>query len=849
MTSSCQIPPSALGRKLTWLLACAALSASSMFVRGAEQGDANGREFFEKKIRPVLVKHCYECHSAKSEELGGGLSLDTRDGMRKGGKTGPAVAPKNLRGSLLIAAIEYKDMEMPPEGKLPEEVIADFRKWVQMGAPDPRGAAAASATPAGLKARPAEELWSLRPIVEPQPPEINNADWPWTPIDHFILARLEEHKLTPAADADPLTLLRRLSFDLVGLPPSPDDIERFQQDHSPAAYAALVDRLLDSPQFGERWARHWLDVARFAESNGRDRDVLMPDAWRYRRYAIDAFNQDLPYDRFITEQVAGDLLPAEGSQRDRLTIATGLLAVGSKSLTGGELQMDLIDDQIDVVTRAFLGLTVSCARCHDHKFDPIPTRDYYALAGIFLSTDTRFGGGLRRAKGLQGKLQTLLPLGQNAKQRVADLNERQKSIDTLEKRRKQLAGRLQQLQKKVPKTKDGAQAPDGGKRKRPETKPTGEEKQLADYADAQQRLRETEAELKRLKDEPAPELEFAIGVREAGKISDSRIHIRGERNKLGDVAPRDFLSCVKLSDAPQIDRKQSGRLQLAEWLTHPQNPLTARVAVNRIWTHLLGRGLVATVDNFGFNGAQPTHRGLLDFLAWRFMRDGWSTKRTIREIVLSRTYQLSGALDSADLAIDPDNEFYWRARRRRLEAECLRDAMLSASGELNLAPPATSPVARIGDGEVGRGINTKPLEEPFPRRSVYLPIIRGLVPEVLKVFDFPEPSNVQGLRAVTNVPTQSLFLMNSPFVLRQSEVMAQRVLSQGKDEPSRLALAYELCLGRFPTTDEAARGGAFLRRCEAALADKQSDEPQRLQECWATLCQALFASAEFRHIE
>jgi len=826
--------------------------------------NAKGREFFETKIRPVLVKHCYECHSAKSKDVEGGLLLDTRAGIRKGGESGPAVVPNAVQKSELISAIRYETFEMPPTGKLPKHVINDFVTWIKMGAPDPRDGSAAKTNKPKYQPAAPDELWSLQPIADPEPPKVKHTAWPQSDLDRFILARLEAEGLKPVRDAEPAKLLRRVYFDLIGLPPAPEEVDRFLNDPSPEAYEKTVDRLLASPHFGERWGRHWLDVARYGESNGKSRDVLMPYAWRYRNYVIDAYNDDLPYDQFITEQIAGDLLPADSPQeRDRRRIATGFLAIGSKTLVGGTQQMDLIDEQINTMGKAVLGLTTGCARCHDHKFDPIPTRDYYALAGVFLSTKTLFGGGLRGPKDPVGKTKELFVLGPNADDRVQKLRQHKKQVSGLQKQRAKLQKRLKALKKKLPgdwkkrrakliaaekkrakESEPKGNPPKGNTGEKTKQTLSGKDRQVQEYLDTQDEFRSVQAKLNKLKDRKLPRLEFAVGLRDS-KVRDCRLHIRGEQSNRGDEVPRGFLSCIDLKNAPQISKKQSGRLELARWLTHPENPLTPRVAVNRIWLHLFGSGIVSTVDNFGANGAQPTHPKLLDHLARRFRENGWSTKKLIRTIVLSRTYRLSTQFDQTAYDADPGNELYWRMRRRRLEAEAIRDAMLAAGGQLERNRPEASPVARIGDGEVGRGLNKKPLRQPFPHRSVYLPIIRGIVPEFLKTFDFPEPSNVQGQRVTTNVPAQSLFLMNNPFVIKQAEAMADRVLKGESDDEARIASVFKLCYARPPEPQEIEKIRAFLNRA-ASQSAKDSDGER---ETWTTVCHALLAAAEFRYIE
>ncbi len=697
-------------------------------------------------------------------------------------------------------------------------------------------------------------LWSLQPISAPTPPRVAHADWPANDVDRFLLARLEQRGLKPAPQAPPHQLLRRLYFDLIGLPPTAEALARFEADASPQRWAQIVDQLLASPQFGERWARHWFDVVRYAESAGNSRDVLMPYAWRYRDYVIDAINADTPYDRFVTEQIAGDLLSSnDPSQRDRLRIATGLLAVGSKSLNGGNLQLDIVDDQIDVIGKAILGLTISCARCHDHKFDPIPAADYYALAGIFTSTETLYGGGVKRPKKANEKLAVYLVVGEHG-QSSDQARHRQERISQLESQRATLAKRVKNLRK--------ANAAKGAKKKRkdrqaaqpalPAEAATNRRKRAKALKEAQQELRRIQQQLKQLEQGGMVDSDLAMGVRESKSIADTAIRLRGERNKAGQVVPRGFLSCVALDGVSRIkETGQSGRRELAHWLTRPEHPLTARVVVNRVWAHLFGRGIVETVDNFGVNGARPTHPQLLDHLAHRFVRfHGWSIKSLVRELVSTQAYRMSGLFSEAAYAVDPENELHWRHPRRRLEAEPLRDSLLAISGQLRWdRPVGGSPVARIGEGEVGRGIDTRPLTEPFLHRSVYLPILRTRIPEFLKLFDLPEPSNPQGSRVSTNVPAQSLYFLNSPFVIGQADALAKRALGERSRTDERLDLIFRLCLGRSPSPEETANAQQFLENTKSRFSADDRDEQQPEQAAWSALAQAVFASAEFRFVD
>ncbi len=828
-------------------------------IAAADKKTSNRRgvEFFEKRIRPVLVKHCYECHSAKSKEVGGELLLDTRAGSLKGGENGPAVVPKNIQKSLLISAMEYESSEMPPVKQLPDNVIADFKKWVRMGAPDPRKGKIPVAATKKENGNNAEKLWSLKPLAKVEPPEVNDQKWARTDIDRFILAQLEKKNLRPVTDAKPVTLLRRLSFDLVGLPPSTGHLNRVLADPSSKTFETIIDELIALPQFGERWGRHWLDVARYAESVGGSRDVLMPYAWKYRDYVIDAFNADIPYPQFITEQIAGDLLTVKTAEdRKRVKIATGFLAIGQKSLNGGNLPLDIVDDQIDVIGKSVLGLAVSCARCHDHKFDPIPASDYYALAGIFLSTETLYGGnGRKKKKG--GKVQNYIILSENTNKTSKEINQTDKQQGLSRKERITKAKQLKKLAKRLPKNWQAQKKrlnlilQAKGTKKRPLTK---KERtllnQINTYEKARAALRKVPKRSKKKKARPGKPVstgDYAVGVRESKKISNTSIRVRGEKNNNGKVIPRGFLQCVSIDEKEVLDDaglqkingSQSGRLQLAAWLTHSQNPLTPRVAANRIWMHLFGRGIVETTDNFGVNSLPPTHPELLDFIAKRFIQNGWSTKKLVREIVMSRTYQLSSNDQDLNGTKDQGNRFFWRQNQRRLEAESIRDAIMVSANTLNLERPKFgSTVAQLGQGEIGRGkLNMKLLDEPFPYRSVYLPIIRGVIPEMLNKFDYPDPSNPQSVRSRTNVPEQSLFFMNSSFVIQQAEKTAKRVIASDDDRNERIQYAYRIILGRSPTESETKRIDEFLN---ANKADQAT--------VWTTVCQSLFSTAEFRFV-
>lgn len=816
-----------------------ALVASSIrSVQGAN--DREQEAFFEKKIRPVLVAECYECHSAASKEPQGGLLLDTREGIRRGGDNGHAVVPGELGDSLLLDALRHESFAMPPEKQLSEEVIQDFETWIRRGAYDPReGKSALIRREIDWDA--AKEFWSFRPTTVPSVPTTTDTRWARTDIDRFVLSRLEKEGLQPVADATPRQLVRRIYFDLIGLPPSPEQVEEFvkqsEQNHE-RAMKTLVDQLLLSRHFGERWGRHWLDVVRYAESTGMERNGTFTRAWRYRDYVIDAFNQDLPYDQFIREQIAGDLLSFESKEeRDRQLIATGMLAIGPKSLNETKkekFKMDVVDEQIDVVTRSFLGVTASCARCHDHKFDPIPQSEYYALAGIFTSTDTHYGTVKTNGNRNPGKLLAI----NGDKVAAVPVNGGAKGANEEKRYRNQ----VKSFQRKAAALKTQLAKAKTEAARRPIRKRISENSD--DLRRANARLRQASQP----KDSLGDDAMLVMAVGEAARISDTKLRIRGEPDEYGREVPRGFLTIGSDRRQPLVKSEDSGRMELAEWIVRPENPLTARVAVNRVWQHLFGRGIVGTVNNFGANGERPTHPELLDHLAAKLVEDQWSLKSVIRRIVLSRVYQLSIAEDANALAADPGNRLLWRMNQRRLEAEAIRDAMLFVSGELDLEAPDGSIVQRMGEGIIGRNLKTDGLAEE-QCRSVYLPIVRGAVPEMLALFDFPEPSIVGGARNVTTVPTQALYMMNSANVLQRSEKLAALVMERSESAEERVQYAYQMALARNATRDEVKRALEFVADADQTLQNGgKGSRTQSQATSWTGVCQALFASSEFRYL-
>jgi hypothetical protein len=842
--------------------------------------DADPRiEFFEKKVRPVLAHSCYSCHSAETKPSGE-LRVDDRNGLLTGGKTGPAIVPGNPEESLLLERIQHENEKrrMPKEGDLlTAEQIADLTTWIRDGAAWPR-----ERIPASLgRTRPIyEELkekhWAWQPVQAVPLPEVQDTAWPRTDLDRLVLAKLEATNLRPVSDADRVTLIRRITFDLTGLPPTPGEIDAFLAEKSEKAFETVVNRLLASRQFAEHWGRHWLDVARYGESTGPSRNIPYPHAWKYRDYVIDAIDRDIPYDRFIQEQIAGDLLPSDSpAEEDRLKTATGFLALGVKDVNQRfkvRFIMDNVDEKIDTVSRSVLGLTVSCARCHDHKFDPIPVTDYYSLAGIFTSTDDC--AGVRNKMGGNG----------------LDYYDAKSLVNLSTGFRPAPPEEVAALEAKVTEAKQAWDAIRGtpeGLALGPDKRPKQRKARVA-----YEKLQE---ELLALTD-PASAGSAAHGVREGNAVGDTEVRIRGEAERLGPTVTRGFLTTFPVPGAPKVNDRQSGRLELAQWLTSPANPLTARVFVNRTWHHLFGQGIVTTVDNFGVKGDAPSHPELLDYLATRFVSEGWSLKKLIREIVNSRTYQLSSEVRAEYRETDPANRFIWRHSPRRLTSEELRDAMLASAGVLQLTPTEGSPAKVLKMIELrDNGAEAQRLHEQADRsqhRSIYLPLLRGLTPKSLEAFDPVQQTLVTGQRDTTTVPTQALYLLNSSIVRKQALEFAERITaSNDRFDREWISEIYVRALSRKPTEAETDRAAEFLAHYSGSYrasligaptehsprnapdepepdttetaVPENPDDVDRTEKtakelaiqpsngkaaAWMTLIQAIYASAEFRFV-
>ncbi len=908
---------------------------------------ADGVEFFEKEIRPILAAHCYECHSSESGKHKGGLNVDHRDGLLKGGDSGPAIVPQHPDRSRLIEAVSYRnrDFQMPPKRPLTTAQVDALTKWIEMGAPDPReagpGAAAKHLEPSVEEGR---DFWAFQPLASPAVPPSSGKDAKIAnPIDAFHQARLATAGLRPAPPADKRDLIRRATYDLTGLPPTPGEVEEFLADDSPGAFRRAVDRLLRSPQYGIRWGRHWLDVARYADSNGRDENLAFGNAWRYRDYVVDAFNNDKPFNRFLVEQLAGDLLP--DADRETFT-ATGFLQLGAKVLAESDkdkLLMDTIDEQIDTTGKAFLGMTLGCARCHSHKFDPVPQEDYYSLAAIFKSTATFDKGGrgaiqywhersfadeeekkqiaevdkqIAKLKSAASsfKSKATVKLRGEARAQAADYlaaATRFKPSATLEEvamiaapeglhprilhtcrlhleynktdpffsQWHERANDPTAVKAHFAKVFEEAEAAFAEARKKDpkEAKLTDERLELARAAlydlsgfltvpakpehafDA-----ETLAEHDRLNEEArvfesaAADITAAMGVTDGEILKELPLHIRGSHINLGRPVPRGVPRVMRFSRRSlKFPDNQSGRLELAKWMADDRHPLTARVFVNRVWRWHFGRGIVATPNNFGEQGARPTHPELLDWLAGEFIRSGWSVKALHRLIMNSNAYRMAAHHSDPALAdrIDPSNLLWSRFDIRRLEAEEIRDSALAAAGMLDKRLGGKTIPLRNRQFFFNHTSKDHTHYEKLRRRSLYLPVVRNHLCDIFEQFDFPDPNLTVGNRQSTTVAPQALMMMNSTLFMDAGDALAEQLLETGADDARRVELAYERALVRPPTDAERERALQFVAEMTgppALLNSSTVDEAataEARREAWSLFCQSLLASNEFVYLK
>jgi hypothetical protein len=765
-------------------------------------------ELFEKKIRPVLIDNCYACHSSQMKRPMGGLVLDTKAGLLKGGVSGPAIVSGKPAESLLLRVMRYNDpmLKMPPAGKLPDAVIADFEQWIAAGAPDPRVdtvATTAPATPLGIDFDKGRRWWSFQPVREMPAPLIKQASWARTKIDRFILAKLEQNKLTPSAEADARTLILRAYLDLTGLKPGYEEIESFAKDKDPRAYEKLIDRLLASPRYGERWGRYWLDVARYAENGdtGGNRQAY-PYAWRYRDWVIESINNDLPYDRFIKQQLAADLML--GTSRNDLR-ALGYLGMAPSEWKEKKLSKELIDnllleewdERVDAVGRGMLGLSVACARCHDHKFDPISQKDYYALAGVFASTspairplrevdaatETKYLAARHRVTELNGLLGFLTEektLDQTiAKPKAeacrAEMNALKEEMNALQAQYPELAESVIRIGAPRNQANAGKAKPD------PKTLAAAAAKRAEEEAKAPFINAVVDAAM----DSDGSYADYTPLTIKPGAARDLPVFGRGNSAAPGEIVSRRFLT-VLAKNPNEVFKRGSGRLELAEKILTDAAPLSARVIVNRVWGWHFGKHLVTTPSDFGDRGERPTHPELLDDLTARFVANGWSLKWLHREIMLSATYRQSSKPRNDAAAIDEENKWLWRMNARRMDAEAIRDSLLQAAGKLNLEM-------------YGPSLDLDSLDNM--RRTVYGRINRGRTSDILRLYDFPNPFQHSPTRNLTITPLQELFFLNSPFIKQLSGELAQAVEAE-TNAATRVRNLYRKILLRDPSAAE-----------------------------------------------
>ena len=780
-------------------------------------------EFFDARVRPVLSKNCLSCHGVAPQ---GGLLLDTREHLLKGGQSGAAVVPGDPEKSLLIQAVRQggERLKMPPGTRLSDQELADLVEWVKQGAAWAGGALAAGSD--DYRITPEQKgFWSFQPPAKPSIPKVKKASWARTPVDSFIMAKLEAKGLQPAPAAGKRVLIRRATYDLTGLPPTPQEVEGFLADRSKQAFAKVVDRLLASPHYGERWGRHWLDVVRYADTAGDSADYPVPQAYLYRNYVIYSFNRDKPYNEFIREQISGDLLPAKSdAEKWEHTVATGYLAIAKRfSVKPENYKYLTIDDTIDNLGKTFLGLSVACARCHDHKYDPIPSKDYYALYGILDSTRYPFAG----SENINEQRDFVYRLPQEKVEA---------SLKAYNDLLKPLDARLDQLEKektgldKAGAGTDAALHPVVAHRTVEEI-----DKEIREIKKQRQKIR---AEM--------PILEAAYAVAE-GAPHDAPVLLRGDPAKQGEVVPRHFLQILGGQSLPRDD-KSSGRLELAQWIADPKNPLSARVMVNRIWQNHFGRGIVATASDFGRRGKAPTHPELLDYLATRFVESGWSIKAMHRLIMLSRVYQLESDGPPENARIDPGNDLYWRFNRQRLDAESIRDAMLKVSGDLD---PTVGTAHPFPPPAVWNWTQHNPFAAVYDtnRRSVYLMVQRSQRHPYLSVFDGADPNVSTAERTSSVTPLQALFVMNSEFIQERSERYAARLMDAEPDDARRLDLVFESAFARPPAPEEQQRALAYLSQSRKMLEAADVSPDRVTQESWASFLRAVLASNEFIYID
>jgi cytochrome c553 len=843
-----------------WLMLGAVLAVPQL--ARSQVSPANTELLFETKVRPALAENCWKCHGADKQSSG--LRLDTRDFALKGGGLGPAVVPGKPEESLLWTAIRHEDetLRMPSKSeKLPDDVIEAVGQWITAGAPWPAGGASIDSPDQAAKRH-----WAFQPLFEFRPPQLDDALWSRNPIDAFVLEQLAARDIAPSGEADRRSLIRRVTYDLLGLPPSADDVERFEADSRPDAYERLADRLLASPGYGERWGRRWLDVARYADTKGYvfQEERRYPFAYTYRDYVVDAFNTDLPFDQFVKQQIAADQLPRDPADNQSLA-ALGFLTVGRRFLNDAN---DIIDDRIDVVTRGMLGLTVSCARCHDHKYDPIPSEDYYSLYGVFASSieppslpalgtngpelDAQATAYEKERTEKSQALETFLAEKRSALEselrekalpyliaaHELEFNPRHQALDTIVRERGLRTPLLRLVMRRWKDPLAGVASGRGIETAKFARAVKDADPALLAVADNEVRRllnpdeRNKFRDLERARDQVdvthpgSPPRAMVIVDRETPV--EPRVFLRGDPARPGEQVPRRFLKVLSGESRPTFAHG-SGRLELAESIASPANPLTARVIVNRVWQGHFGRGLVTTPSDFGLRSEQPSHHALLDWLTGRFISEGWSVKVLHRRIVLSSTYRQRSDLRPQLAQIDPDNRLLARRSRQRLDFEAMRDSVLTVSGALELT---------IGGRPVPLVENRIPA-----RRTLYGFVDRQNLAGVYRTFDFPNPDASSPGRFETVVPQQALFLMNSPFILDRARAIGRRVSMSTDQVGEQIRTLYRHVLGRAPEPDEENLGREFLEHCDAAGQDAKQLDPL------AQYAQILMLSNEFMYVD
>ncbi|MCC6511492.1 MAG: DUF1553 domain-containing protein [Pirellulaceae bacterium] len=822
-----------------------AIASEPAVANDPAKANAEEETFFETKIRPLLADSCIECHGPK--QASGGLRLDSHAALLKGGETGPLLQAGKPDSSLILRAVRREgELHMPPDAPLPKQAVEDLTRWIESGAKWP----ASHSTPIPSN----KKHWAFEPLSN-TPIPLDPQGWASRPIDQFIAAERNKKGLKPVELADKTSLIRRAYFDLVGLPPTPEQIEAFMADESPSAFGTVIDQLLSSQRYGERWGRHWLDLVRYADTAGDNADYPIPQAYLYRDYVIDALNADLPYDQFLREQLAGDILAKADPQTSaaeyaRLVTATGFIAqskrIGTRELEDMHL---IIEDTLTTLGPAILGLSIRCARCHDHKFEPLTMQDYYALYGFFASTQYPFAGAEEVRK--QTKFAPLLPPAQTQAKiaaHQAQVAELKTQVAALEQKSAEATSSTSNSTSTKPAGDTAVKSAEtsGGAEAAKSPASTETPSDSTEIATQLKTLREKLAALE--KADPLADVPTAYAVGEL-EPTDVPIQTNGNPRTSESSTVRRGVPKVLDDSTLQIPAGTSGRLEFANWLTARASPLTARVMANRIWQYHFGKPLVATPSDFGFRGTPPTHPALLDWLAGEFIASRWSIKSMHRTIMLSKTYQLSTQADARNIEIDAGNTLYWRFDRRRLDAESLRDTILMLSGTLDLSRPGPHPFPEPAKWRFTAHHQFNAVSYPSDHRSVYLMVQRLHAHPYLSLFNGADPSLSTPSRDSSTVPLQALYLLNNLQVHQQATAFARQLLTQTEDSSQRIQSAYLQVYGRRPTPVESEKCTKFVSHYAQLLATEGQPADSIEPEAWASLARALMASNEFFYVD